>query len=447
MIGRRTAVTLACLVGAGCGSPTTPGSSPTPAPDPWEPAMAVGDAGVARNLTNTLHAASALAVTPDGRAVALWSRQAVTGDEVLAATLAPDATAWAGLQRAQQAGALPRVDRVRIALDARGRGWASWVERSTDEARLVARRASAEGWLAEPVLVAAVETEGADIPHDLAVGPEGNAVLAWIASGEVHAALAGDVAWGAPTIVDVVPDGRELRDVSCALRGAVGAVAWLEFRETATRPVTTARVRRFEAGVGWQATRDLRGSNQGQLLPRAAVDANGDVTVVSASLGNASSTRVFRIAGGAWTDMESPQTSAGAPLAADGRGDVLAGFWGSPTFAVVLAWFPAGPLRSEEKVTVTTGSEARNVAVSVNDRGDAAAVFEDRNGPRYAVGSGSSWQTGPLPGARASAACASVSSGEADPLAAVDTRGRILFTWIEWDCARATLRSQRRRAP
>lgn len=434
------------LTTAGCGSPMTP--QVAPAPDPWEPATAVGDAGVGQDLRNTLHAASALAVAADGRALALWSRRAATGDEVLAATLAPDAPKWTTPRRVQESGALPRVDRVRVALDARGHGWATWVERSPDEARLVARRAAAEGWLSAPVLMAAVEGEGAEIPHDLAVGPEGNAVLAWIASGEVHAALAGEAVWGAPMVVERVPDGRELRDVSCALRGGVGAVVWLEFRETSMRPITRARLRRFEASVGWQATRDLRGSNQGQLLPRATVDANGDVTVVSASLGNATSAYVFRFTGGAWTDMPSPQTSAGAPLAADGQGNVLAGFWGVPTFAVVLSWFPAGPLRPSEKVTIASGSGARNVVLSVNDRGDAAAVFEDRAGPRYAVGSGSAaWETGPVPGARAPVACASTPAGAADPRVGVDARGNVLLTWVEWDCAAATLRSQRRRAP
>jgi hypothetical protein len=439
---RRCAVAL-CLSAVACGSPTAPLQD---TPDPWETAVTVGDAGVGRNPASTLHVASALAFAPDGRAFALWARQTVAGDEVVAATLAPDAVTWTAPQRAQQAGALPRVDRVRVALDARGRGWATWVERSAGEARLVARRASTEGWLSEPVLVAAVEGDGADLPHDLAVGQEGNALLAWIASGEVHAALAGDDAWGDAAVVQSVADGRELRDVSCALRGRVGAVVWLDFRQTSMRPVLTARLRRFEAGVGWQAPRDLRGSNQGQLLPRAAVDANGDVTVVSASIGNASSADVFRFTGGAWTNMPAPQTSAGAPLAADAQGNVLAGFWGLPSQTVALAWLPAGPLRAEEKVTVATGSDARNVVVSVNDRGDAAAVFEDRGGPRYAAGSGSAWETGPVPGARARASCASASAGDADPKAAVDARGNVLLTWTEWDCARATLRSQRRRA-
>lgn len=434
---------ITCLAAAACGSPTTPGASPTPAPDPWEPATTVGDAGEARRP----RVASALAVAPDGRALALWARRTAGRDEVVAAALEANASTWTAPRTAQQAGALPDVERVRVALDARGRGWASWVEHSDDEARLVARRTSVEGWLAEPVLVAALEGSYVDIPHDLAVSPEGNAVLAWIASGEVLAAFAGEAAWSAATVVESVPEGYELRDVSCALRGAVGAVVWLEFRQTSMRPVTTARLRPFEAGLGWRATRDLSGSSQGQLLPRAAVDGIGDITVVSASIGNASSARIFRFTGDTWTSIESPHTSAGAPLAADGRGNVLAGFWGYPAQGVALLWLPAGPLRTEEKVTVATGADARNAVVAVNDRGDALAAFEDRDGTRYAVGSGSTWETGPVPGARKSGACPSITTPQADPRIAVDARGDALIVWTDWACAGTTLRSQRRRAP
>ena len=294
------------------------------------------------NLSAAGHSASSpqVAVDPQGNAVAVWQRFRSRHVIAVQGAVRPVGGSW---QAPVELSASDPDSSVhpQVAVAANGDAVAVW--KSDGASGFIVKSAArpAGGAWQAPVDISAAGPRtsqavlGQVFPQ-VAVDAQGNAVAVWdhptatnsIVQGAVRAAGT----WQMPVNLSAVGQNAESADVAVDLRGNAVAL-WgrsIGASSIGTMSMVQAAVR--PAGETWQAPVDLSTASQNEVIPRVAVDPQGNAVAIWDVETRADSSIVqgaVRAAGGTWqapadivTDGSNPLSSP--DVAVDARGNAVA---------------------------------------------------------------------------------------------------------------------------
>ncbi|MET0555055.1 MAG: hypothetical protein ABW221_18580 [Vicinamibacteria bacterium] len=437
----------ACLSAAACGSPAQPTER-----SGWSTPIAIADV-TRRSEVASFSRVSCVAGTGDGAALVFWVRREADADEIRARALSAgdDLGPEEPVQDDQR---LPRVNDLRCATDETGEGYASWIEFSGRQVRVVARRITPAGLDATTVPLDAFDASsfwGSSPQHDLAVSG-GRALAVWRSPEGLRAATATDGLWthaGLVTNASVFPLG-----IGVDLRGRRGAVVYVQSGRRDNGSVHEAWVRLLDdAGrfgppvwLGW-------GRWINYVEP--VIDEAGHVMVASLHMTYAQLLTISRWRGADWsTETTDAMGAANGGLLFSGAPDGSAVALRSSEHGPLLdaaRWAPGEVVPAIETVS-DAAPEARGHTLTIDAATGAvhaAWVAEGRPWLASSTRPGE-WQAAVVPGARRPppvCPAESPGSGASEPRLVLDGRGGLLAAWIEGECGTASLRVQRRRAP
>jgi hypothetical protein len=254
--------------------------------------------------------APAVALAPDGRAVAVWEGLPPVTGTIQASVRAPGGS-WSAPVTVGTAGGAPVVG-----VDGQGDAIAAWADSGGVE---TAGLPAGGSWTA----VRNLATGGKDV--HLAVNATGGAIVTWAGPTGAILADSGTVTGGFPAPVTVAAPAYRQGDPAVALNDAGQAsLVW--------RGRTTALAATRTAGGAWSAATQLTANASGSVS--TAIDGAGDAVAAFAQYNGATTTfPVYvarRPAGGTWgaaTPLSAPADYAPAPQAA-----------ADPAGSFVVAW-------------------------------------------------------------------------------------------------------------
>ena len=322
---------------------------------------------------------------PQGNAIAVWKRFTGSGS-IIESTVRPSRTgAWqtpVSLSEEGQTASYPE-----IAIDPQGNAIAVWVHTHLSESVVEAavRPASSGAWQA-PI---ALSTGGQSIGEpDVAVDAQGNALVVWPQLGvteTIQAAVrpAGDGVWQAPVAVSTPGENAILPKVAIDPQGDA-VVVWTS--NNGGNRIVEATSKHGSSGI-WQAPVALSSPTEGASEPEVAIDSQGDAVAI------------WQSSNGANEIIDSASMSAGN------------GAWQSPIPVSISATSLIGEFPQ----------------IAMNPQGDAVAVWDQSNGSDYVVqaaersAASGAWQ-----------APTSLSPASEDsylPQVAVDPQGNAVAIW------------------
>ena len=414
--------------------------------------MRVADVTDRSGLRFGYSSSSCLAVAGDGRALVLWSQRGPELDELWAQSFAPNGLA--GPRESIQGGErLPRLSEILCGLDDAGLGYASWVEYSQNQSRLLARRFRPQGWDSASFLIderpyAPDLGVSGRIRHDLVVEGGGRAVIAWIGEAGIRSGVGTDGVWTDAGLVEPRPfwDSTEVR---IHARGGLALAAYARDYIYPGGARGMAAYARFLGPSGWGPAHRL-GATQGVGVRRPTLDDQGRSTVVTDQTRfPVTFTCTNRYQDSAWSE-----TSCRVPLGASdpagaANGEVfLLIVDGAEKTPTAVRWLPGG---TEPVIApVGTGGEWTAVFGAVlSADGTSHAVWTPSTRPWVSrAWLRGPWRAEPVPGARAAPPsplpCSpDLFNGAAELRLGADARGNEVLTWIEGECGTGTLWMQR----
>jgi hypothetical protein len=334
-----------------------------------------------------------VAFDSQGDAIAVWthshgSRRTVEG------AFRP---AGSGTWQASIALSAENAERPVVAMDPQDNAIAVW-ERSTGSGSIIesAVRPTSTGVWQAPVPLSR-EGQTASYP-EIAIDPQGNAIAVWVrnyvSESIVEAAVrpAGSGVWQAPIALSAGGQSVGEPDVAVDAQGNA-LVVWRQLGVTET---IQAAVRPAGSGV-WQAPVALSTPGENAILPKVAVDLQGDAVVVWTS--NNGGNRIVEATrkqgpSGIWQTpvaLSSPTEGASEPeVAIDSQGDAVA-IWQSSAGAneiIDAASMSAGSGVWQSPIPVSISATSligEFPQIAMDPQGDAVAVWDQSNGSDYIV--------------------------------------------------------------
>ncbi len=231
----------------------------------WQPPTQLTQTGTAQRVR--------IAVAPSGAAIVVWEDHGVSPSRVMAAVRTEGQwTAPAPVSASRREG-----QNAEVAIDARGAASVVWIEERGDGFIIVARRFTRDGW-GPPTPVASAPKPAErllrprrnDLGADIAVTPDGRAVVVWAARDDdhstIHAALEnGAGRWSPPRQLSS-PDGQATSPEVQIGAGGVPLAAWEELDNGLVR----ARVARLGGETSTISCADLDRTGGETAGPRLA---------------------------------------------------------------------------------------------------------------------------------------------------------------------------------
>ncbi len=434
------------LCGSACAAPT----QPTPS-SPWSAAVPLADVTDRSGGRAGRADLSCLAVSEGGRAVVLWTQRGLDADELWARPIEEDGTSGAA-ERVQGPDRLARVADVLCGIDATGRGYASWIEYSGDESRLVVRRFQGRAWDPAAVLIdrrPLSSSISSRIRHDLAVDAGGRALVAWIAEDGLRSAVAVDGTWADAGIVEDRPFPDSAIQLAIQIRGPHAVAAYVRNSADSIGVPILEPFARFLGPTGWGAAQALGGNRNLRALRLLAptLDERGRSTVITSRTTSGPTYPCSnRFDGAAWSPVSClPSVTLGTTdPAEDSSGEVFVANHGADALQAVR-WPPGASEAVVETVSALVPAMPSGAALSADGTSHAVWLADSRpwlgRAPR-----GGPWTVEVVPAASQSRPpCPGGGlSGTTELRLGADARGRDLVTWIEGDCGTATLWMQQR---
>jgi hypothetical protein len=283
------------------------------------------------------------------------------------------------------------VRNLRFRMDRFGNGFATWVEYSTDQARVVAARYESRGGWAPPRLLDRQASDGRAFTLSLDVDPDGNAVLGWIGNDALHAySWTRERDW-VPIVTARPSLGLRLEAVTVGLSGSAVVVSWRDARIREGAVVS----RFLDLEAGWSEDAAVPVLDGASRPMGVAVDGNGSAVVLVDDLFTGTRSLEYR-AGAGWQEPASLGPDSLLALKRDGGDRFIAVLTSRDDPALVARhWTSAGGWASPEAL----GRLPSNAQVDVDPQGGsrfiAGSILRDR--AWMARSQGGPWQSGLVP--------------------------------------------------
>jgi PKD domain len=389
----------------------------------------------------------AVAVTPQGEAVATWARR--EGSNLVQVSVKPQTgTAWQAPVTLSEAG--EPAEEAEVAVDAGGEQTVLWRRYDGSSWRIQASTRSPGGSWQTPVTLS--EGGHGGFEPRVAMDAGGDAVAIWFQETgsadviETSARPAGG-SWQAPATLSAASGSNVRPEIAMDPSGDAVAV-WEHLPPGGGQTVVQAS--EMPAGGSWQTPLDLSETSKSSYAPSVAIDPEGDAVAAweheAGGLGiiQASS----RPPGGAWQTpvslSQGGESAFDAQAALDAQGDAVVAWTrdDGSSFVIQASSMPAGGGWGAPANLSESGRNAFNPSLAIDARGDAVAAWnrEELGGEvtQAAVRplAGGSWQT-----AVAVSETNSFTMGERNPAAAIDSQGDAVVVWPEGQGGKETVQS------